>query len=130
MAKLAIYTSSYEGDLESFEQLHRSLLRYTSDDVIHHVAVPDRDVELFQRVGSPRMRITRASELLPQRFRSTYGATRALRRTPLIGRHVPPIQAINVRHPWPPVRGWILQQLVKLEAVAVHRGRRRPYGRL
>lgn len=118
MANMAILTPSFRDDLGLFRELHASVLRCTDEDVVHHVVVPDRDVRLFVGIASPRLRVTGTGSLLPRRLVSTYAAVSALRRAPLLGQSLPKVQAINVRRPWPPVRGWVLQQLVKLEAVS------------
>lgn len=118
MATMAILTPSFRDDLGSFRDLHSSVLRCTGDDVVHQVVVPDRDIRLFSAIPSPRLRVVGTSTLLPRRLVSTYQVVGQVRRVPVLGRHVPKVQAINVRRPWPPVRGWVLQQLVKLEAVA------------
>jgi hypothetical protein len=115
---MAILTPSFRGDLGHFAELHRSVLRCTDDDVVHHAVVPDRDVALFEQIASPRLCVTGTSAYLPRRFVSTYAAVGTLRRVPPIARSIPKIEAVNVRRPWPPIRGWVLQQLVKLEAVA------------
>lgn len=118
MATMAILTPSFRDDVGMFRELHGSVLRCTADDVVHHVVVPDRDIHLFKAIPSPRLRVVGTSTLLPRRLVSTYEAVRTLRRVPVLGPHVPKVQAVNVRRPWPPVRGWVLQQLVKIEAVA------------
>jgi hypothetical protein len=115
MSKLAVLTPSFRGDVRIFADLHRSVQRYTDDDVIHHVVVPDRDVPLFEGIGSGRLNVVGTSTLLPRRFVSTYAAVGAIRRLPG-GASVPKVEAINLRRPWPPIRGWILQQIVKYEA--------------
>lgn len=118
MATMAVLTPCFRDDLALFRELHASVLRCTQDDVMHHVVVPDRDVPLFAGIVSPRLRITGTSSLLPRRYVSTYTAVNAVRRVPVIGPALPGVQAINMRRPWPPVRGWVLQQLLKLEAVS------------
>ena len=117
MATLAILTPSFRDDVHLFADLHRSILRCTDDDVTHTVVVPDRDVGLFSRIPGPRLRVLGTSSLLPPRFVSTYAAVNAVRSLPGVGASVPKVQAINVRRPWPPIRGWILQQLLKFEAI-------------
>lgn len=118
MAKLAVLTPSYRPDLSSFIDLHRSVLRHASADVVHHVVVPDRDVRLFEAIGSDRLSVRPVSEYLPSGFLSTYPMSIALSSIPWIPGVVSKIQAVNMRRPWPPLRGWILQQIVKIEAVS------------
>jgi hypothetical protein len=98
MTKLEILTVTYAPDLELFEDLHASIARFTGDQVIHRVVVDDADRELFERFHSDRCQILGVRETLPNTFVK-----------------VPTMSLmINLRRPWPPVRGWIFQQLVKL----------------
>ena len=98
---LAVLTPSYRPDLELFGDLHRSVLRWTPEQVVHHVVVPRADVTSFSGFAGPRCRIVTEEEVLPRRFVRT-----------------PTAYSINVRRPLPPIRGWILQQIIKLSAAA------------
>src|SRR5262249_23483442 len=85
-----------------FAQLHRSVLEFTSDDTVHHVIVPWAHRSHFARYASKRCRIWTHPELLPWRYV----------RLPL-----PPGGVwINSARPWPPVRGWVMQQAAKIAA--------------
>lgn len=95
---LAVVTPSYAPDAHLFTDLHRSVLAHTSADTVHHVIVPPQDRPLFARHEGPRCRIWTVPELLP----------RHVRRLPAEG------WWLNLRRPWPPVRGWVLQQAVKI----------------
>jgi hypothetical protein len=102
MTKLAVVTPSYEQDFELCRALHGSVLSHMPDGVVHHIVVPDRDVETFAELASDRCRIWPLGELVPARFLA-----------------LPRINAwMNLRHPWPPVRGWVMQQMAKLEVTA------------
>lgn len=98
MTELAVVTPSFGPDAELFVDLHESVLRHTGPEVVHHAIVPDADRELFGRFAGPRCRVWVESELLPRRFVK-------LPRSGL---------RINLRRPWPPVRGWVLQQAIKI----------------
>jgi hypothetical protein len=100
MSELAVITPSFRGDAEIFSDLHRSVLEFTPSDTVHHVIVPVADKELFARYQGSRCRIWTSPELLPKRY---------LR----IGRGD---SYVNARRPWPPVRGWISQQAIKIAA--------------
>jgi hypothetical protein len=100
MTDLAVITPTYRPDADMFADLHGSVLRFTPEDTVHHVVVPARDRGLFARHEGPRCRVWTSSELLPPRY---VGVPRA-------NLHV------NLRRPWPPVRGWVMQQAVKLAA--------------
>jgi hypothetical protein len=99
---LEIITPSFAGDFELCRDLHRSVLALTGANVRHQILVPARDVDLFSQLAGARTVIRPESQVLPHSFvRSPWGNW-----------------TINIRRPFPPVRGWILQQLVKLAAVA------------
>ncbi|MFC0864156.1 DUF6492 family protein [Sphaerimonospora cavernae] len=100
MSELAVITPSYAPDADLFAELHRSVLAHTSDDTVHHVIVPPADRALFSQYGGPRCRVWTYPELLPRRYTH-------LPRTGLW---------MNLRRPWPPVRGWVMQQTLKIAA--------------
>jgi hypothetical protein len=100
MTDLAVITPSFRGDAEIFADLHRSVLEFTPTDTVHHVFVPQRDRALFAQYSGVRCRIWTSSELMPRRY---------LR----IGRGD---SYVNATRPWPPVRGWITQQAIKIAA--------------
>lgn len=101
MSEIAVVTPSYRADAEKFGELHQSVLDFTPDDTTHHVFVPPQELGLFRQYEGPRCRVWPKTELLPRRFVS-------LRRDALV----------NVRRPWPPIRGWVAQQAVKIAAAA------------
>lgn len=113
MTRLAVVTPSFQPDFDLFRELHDSVTRHGPDDVLHHAIVPSHDVRKFSSIRSTRLVVWAVEDVLPPRFVSTYRATRTVRRLPGM-HHVPSVQAVNLRRPWPPVRGWILQQVVKL----------------
>jgi Family of unknown function (DUF6492) len=99
MNELAVITPTYRGDAAIFADLHRSVLEFTPEDTVHHIVVPPSDRALFARYQGPRCRVWTSSELLPKRY------------LPLrLGR----LEFVNMRRPWPPVRGWISQQAQKI----------------
>lgn len=100
MTELAVITPTYRPDAEFFDLLHASVLEFTPEDTVHHVFVSEGDLELFSKYEGPRCRVRTSSSMLPRRYRQVPG----------MNYHV------NVRRPWPPVRGWIMQQTIKLAA--------------
>jgi hypothetical protein len=110
---LAVITPSYAPDFESFRVLHRSVLAFSDPSVIHYVIVPDEDAPLFGALSSYRLRVVRYGQVLPKSFVSTAWFARAVAKIPQLPRGARFI-AVNLRHPWPPLRGWLLQQIVKL----------------
>lgn len=111
---LAVLTPSYSVDYPLCVDLHRSVLEFTRVDVIHHIVVPDADVPMFQELAGDRCKIWSERSVLPRRIRQTPRINRLIRK---FGR-LPPstrVAAINVRRPYPPIRGWILQQVLKIQ---------------
>jgi hypothetical protein len=102
MSSLAILTPSYAPDLELCRDLNRSVVRWTPPDVHHHVLVPPRDRELFAPLRGPRTELWTLDRLIPRRMLPVPGANLWL----------------NVRRPFVPIRGWVMQQVVKLCAAA------------
>lgn len=99
---MIVITPSFAPDFELCNNLHQSLLDCAPDDVHHHIIVPPSDIKLFSRLAGPRARILRETEFLPRSFV----------RLPFTK------FTVNLSRPFPPIRGWILQQIVKLGAVA------------
>lgn len=104
MTELAVITPSFAPDAELFAELHRSVLEHTSDDTIHHVVVPAAHKSFFTRLANPRLRVWTHPQLVPRRF---------------VRLPAPGGVWINSRRPWPPVRGWVMQQAVKIAIAAV-----------
>ena len=103
MEDLAVLTPSFEGDASLFADLHASVLANTARSVVHHVVVPPTDAHVFRAYAGPRCRVWTHRDLLPRRFLPIPRASGL---------------AFNVRRPWPPVRGWIVQQLMKMAGTA------------
>lgn len=110
---MIVVTPSYAPDIASFERLHRSVLRYTDPSVRHLAVVPDADVPRFRSLGSGRLDVLGEREVLP----SSFLATPWLARLPRLPRGYR-IAAVNPHRPWPPVRSWILQQILKLAVIS------------
>ena len=110
---LVVVTPSHKPDFISFGHLHASVLRNTDAAIRHIVVVPEADVPLFSSLGSGRLVVRGYRTALPQGLMSTTW----LARLPMLPRGYR-IGAVNVRHPWPPLRGWILQQILKIAVVS------------
>jgi Family of unknown function (DUF6492) len=96
--QMVVVTPTYAPDLELFRDLHESVLQCFPADVRHVVVVTERNVVPFRRFEGPRCTVVGIDDVLPR-------SVRALPRVQM---------RINLRQPVPPLRGWILQQLVKL----------------
>ena len=76
--------------------------RVLAQSVHHHIIVPRSDLKLFGQLAGPRTHIRCETDFLPRCF------------VPVPFTNF----TVNLGRPFPPVRGWILQQMVKLAAVA------------
>lgn len=115
MKNIAILTPSFLPDFEGLKRLHESVVRFTEPSTIHHVIVPRRDLAQFRKIRSARMRLWAEEDFLPRGFVSTGGLSAIGRRMRIIP-HTFNCSAVNLRRPWLPLRGWILQQILKLSA--------------
>lgn len=106
---IAIVTPSHAPDFKRFRRLHESVMKNVSDDVMHYVLVPPPDHRVFSTIQSSQLTVLEQPDVLPRSFVTT---TR-FGRIPFLPRGYR-VAAINLRKPWPPIRGWVLQQLVKL----------------
>jgi hypothetical protein len=102
MACMAVMTKSFAPDFELCAALNRSVLDNTPNAVHHHIIVPRSDLKLFGRLTGPRTHIRYEADLLPRTF------------VPIPFSNI----MVNLARPFPPVRGWILQQVIKLAAIA------------
>jgi hypothetical protein len=102
VTRLAVMTKSFAPDFELCAALNRSVLDNSQDTIHHHIVVPRSDLKLFGRLAGPRTHIHCEADLLP----------RAFVRVPFSN------IMVNLRRPFPPVRGWIQQQVIKLAAIA------------
>jgi hypothetical protein len=102
MVRMAVITKSYAPDFELCAALNRSVLDNSPEAVEHRIVVPRSDLGLFNRLKGARTHICCEAELLPRMFV----------RLPFVN------FIVNLRQPFPPVRGWIQQQLIKLAAIA------------
>jgi hypothetical protein len=102
MTRMGVITKSFAPDFELCVALNRSVLDNSPDAVGHHIIVPRSDLKLFGRLAGPRTHIRCEADLLPRTFV----------RVPFVN------ITVNLSRPFPPVRGWIQQQVVKLAAIA------------
>lgn len=102
MTHLDVITPSFGPDFALCAALHRSVLAHSPDSVRHHIIVPRADLPLFRQLAGPRAEIHDEAEFLPRSIRPLPGGKFSL----------------NLRRPVPPLRGWILQQIIKLAAAS------------
>ena len=103
MDDLAVLTPSFQGDVDLFADLHDSVLTNTAPSVMHHVVVPPSDAKLFRQYEGTRCRVWTHRDLLPRYCLSVPYASGL---------------TLSVRRPWPPVRGWVVQQIMKIAGTA------------
>ncbi|MFC7403022.1 DUF6492 family protein [Citricoccus sp. GCM10030269] len=118
MSTLALITPSYRPDLEGFRRLHESVRRFTDDAVTHHVIVPALDVKHFRSIGSDRLRVWTYQEVIPPGLVATDRIADRMRKIPGWPSSVN-CAALSRRRPWKPIRGWVLQQIVKMSMAHV-----------
>lgn len=99
---LALITPSYAPDFELCADLAESVLRFTGPEVQHYILVPATDLGAFSALAGSRTMVQDAGQFLSWPFLKIPWTNIWL----------------NVRRPFPPVRGWVAQQIVKLAAAA------------
>lgn len=112
---LAVITPSYRNDLALFLDLHASVLAHTRPDVLHFTIVPGQDARLFDEATGPRCVVITEESLYPGHYRPVPAADRAMHLLPGFPSSAR-IAALNLKRPFYPVRGWIMQQALKMEA--------------
>jgi hypothetical protein len=76
--------------------------------------VPSGDVDLFTAMAGPRCIVVPEESLYSAHYRSARVVNRMLRPLPRVPSHAR-IAAINTKHPLRPIRGWVMQQALKME---------------
>jgi Family of unknown function (DUF6492) len=95
---IVVVTPTYAPDLDLFSDLHESMLSCFPAHARHVAIVNEPDLPLFRRFEGPRCLVIGVRDVLPRTVWSL----------PFINLWM------NVRRPMPPLRGWIIQQLLKL----------------
>jgi hypothetical protein len=101
VSQIAVVTPSWEGDFEMCRDLHSSISTFLPPGTTHYIVVEPRDLELFSAFNGTAQ-VVSARDLLPRRYITTSRLNGWL----------------NLRRPIPPVRGWIMQQVLKLSVAA------------
>ena len=99
MADLAVITASYAPDFEFCRDTVTSVRTYAPAGTVHYVIVPRRDLKLFSEFAGPSTMVWPVERLMPRRVMTVPGAN----------------FWVNLRRPFPPIRGWVMQQLVKIQ---------------
>jgi Family of unknown function (DUF6492) len=107
---VAVVTVSYRGDLEVARDLCLSVDRFLAPEIEHILVVPRVDLALFEPLAGGRRRIVTVESVLPRGY-VQLPVPRKIRIGPFHRR---------IREVWSGsgrlVRGWIIQQIVKLSA--------------
>lgn len=97
MAKLELITCSYLPDADRCERLCRSVDQFVAKDIAHTLIVPRRDYDTFAPLANSRRRVLKTEDVVPGHFRQL------------------PISQRWWLGPYGwPVRGWVMQQVLKL----------------
>lgn len=97
--KFAVITPSYAPDFERCKLLCKSLQRFAVSPYTHYIVVDQRDLHLFQALKDDNTKIMTVESIIPK----------WIKRFPWGGQ-----KNIWVSFKTLPVRGWILQQVVKI----------------
>ncbi len=108
----ALLTPSFRGDLDRCRLLCASIDRFVTGANVHYLLVDDRDVPLFRPFESATRRIIAEGDLLPSWLRSWPDPLSRGKRRVWTG---PGALARGVM----PLRGWHIQQLLKMTAPTV-----------
>jgi hypothetical protein len=109
----SLVTCSFRGDFDVCRLLCESIDRFVPESIEHIIYVPAKDMHLFGEFASARRRIVAEETLLPRWFWKLPMPPprwRALLRLPRRNIYLTPFS--------PPVRGWIVQQMMKIAATA------------
>jgi hypothetical protein len=109
----SLVTCSFRGDFEVCRLLCESIDRFAPESIGHIIYVPPGDLSLFGDLASARRQIISEETLLPRWFWKLPMPAprwRALLRLPRRNIYLTPFS--------PPVRGWIVQQMMKIAATA------------
>jgi hypothetical protein len=100
MTRMAVITKSFAPDFGLCTALNRSMPENSPDTILHHIIVPESDLTLFGRLAGPRTHIRCEADFLPR----TFVRLPRLPQSSIM---------VNVAWPFPPVRGWIQQQVIE-----------------
>jgi hypothetical protein len=112
LKRFAVVTPTYAPDFEICMDLHRSVLEHTPDSTVHYLIIPRADRQLFSRLSGPRCMVLTYGELFPRWVMEAAWLNSVARL--LLRRSSARIVAVNLHQPFPPIRGWVIQQLAKL----------------
>lgn len=112
--RATLITPSFRGDLAMARLLCASVDRHVDEDINHVLAVPRRDLSLFADLASPRRSVVDQRSVLPRGFFNL-----PLPQQVSVGPRFTKRLRSHWVTPYGPVRGWILQQIVKLSADAL-----------
>jgi len=101
VADIAVITPSYALDFELCRDLNTSVLEYTPSSTIHYIITPRRDLALFSALCGPRTVVWPVDQFIPRYFLT-----------------LPRNLWLNGHRPFLPIRGWVMQQLVKMQVAS------------
>jgi len=78
------------------------------------VVVPSDDVGLFAAMSGSRCIVVPEESQYPARYKNVSAVNHMLRPLPRVPSHAR-IAALNIKRPFRPIRGWVMQQVLKME---------------
>ncbi|NJP12674.1 MAG: hypothetical protein HC866_27085 [Leptolyngbyaceae cyanobacterium RU_5_1] len=97
--EFAVVTPSYAPDFERCKLLAWSVQKFISPAVTHYIIVPEKDLALFKQIEGPKTEVITVRSVLPWWIRK-----------------IPVVKNGWLSLRTPPIRNWILQQIVKISA--------------
>jgi hypothetical protein len=109
----SILTCSFRGDFEICSMLCESIDRFVPETIKHKLYVPEADLNLFQPLANARRSVISEDTLLPKWFWKIPLPDAHWRRRLFLPRRNFYLTPFSM-----PVRGWIVQQIMKIAAAA------------
>lgn len=110
----SLITPSFRGDLELAQALCDSIDRHVDPAIDHILVVPRRDVPLFANLSNHRRRVQPEEDLLPRSF-VRLPLPKKIQLGPWFHKRLRTLWLT----PYGLVRGWMLQQILKLSATEI-----------
>lgn len=111
--RASLITLSYGGDVDACRALCGSVDRFVDPAIAHTIYVPRREIALFAPLANARRRIEAEEDLLPSWMWRVPMPSRAWRRRLWL-----PRRNVFLTPYTRPMRGWIAQQMMKIQAAA------------
>jgi len=111
--RASLITLSYSGDFDACRAMCESADRFVDPAIAHTIYVPKREIALFAPLANARRRIEAEEDLLPTWMWRVPMPSREWRRRLML-----PRRNVFLTPYSRPVRGWIAQQMMKIQAAS------------